>query len=192
MKRSDTNLITNQQNREIVSGYINWVEEYLIRGWSGSLLTFMFGRIGGCRNGVEAQMKAETQRVYAISLTRIIRDPHSPSQAGKLPIWLVCPDYPVQKRSKDSLLDVALNDGLHFGGIALLPPNSRLKSTLEDHFNDAQSRYVGRGSSLRSVSAVSITETPAVAVGYALKSVLNRRSTSDDISVYPRSLDEVT
>jgi hypothetical protein len=82
--------------------------------------------IRGPRNGVISRMLQNTASAYDRSLTRIVRNPLSPSQAGKLPIWSVCPDFPVPKKAKTQLRDVALDDGLHVGAIALLPPVNRL------------------------------------------------------------------
>src|SRR5689334_665961 len=91
--------------REIInSGYGYMVKEKLEQGWEGYLISFMFSRISGRRPSVIHQMSQEVERVYATVLTRIIRDPRKLPIAA-LPLWIVCPDYPVAKHAKQSLRD---------------------------------------------------------------------------------------
>src|SRR5687768_15139896 len=97
-----------------------------------AILTFMFHRIPGRPQTVHRQMEKETERVYAIFVTRVVRKPTSPSAQGFLPIWILFPDFPVPKHAKKPLRDVALNDGRHIQGIALMPPVSRMSEGLDN------------------------------------------------------------
>ena len=133
----------------------------------------------------------DVERVYAKVLTRIIRDPTSKGNVNRLPLWIVTPDYPVPKRQKQSLEDVALNDGLHLHALAAIPPVSRLKVGLDQHFQEFQDLYVEAKYPLRWLHAEPIISNPGYAVGYGFKSVQRGRATFDDIIVLPRSLSEL-
>src|SRR5829696_7310266 len=99
--------------KEIInSGYGDMVKSRLRQGWDGYLISFMFNRARGSRPSVIRQMHREVERIYSTVLTRIIRDPRK-VPIVTLPLWIVCPDYPVPKHAKQSLRDVTVNDGLH-------------------------------------------------------------------------------
>ena len=174
----------------ITSGYGAMVTERLEHGWEGDLITLMFNRIRGSQRSVIRQMQREVERVYATVLTRIIRNPRKIPVFG-LPLWIVCPDYPVPKHAKMELRDVVLNGGLHLHGIALVPPWSRMNCGLDEHFEMAQELYVRRGYSLSRVHAVPITTNPEHVTGYALKMIPRRRLAFDDVLVLPRSHSEM-
>src|SRR3954469_6826546 len=120
----------------IDSGYGSMVKERLEQGWDGYLISLMFNRVRGSRLNVIRQMEREVERVYSTVLTRIIRDPRKVSILA-LPLWIVCPDYPVPKHAKhakQALRDVTVNDGLHMHGIALIPPWNRMNEQFDQHF----------------------------------------------------------
>src|SRR4051812_41953484 len=96
-----------------IKGYATWVGEHVEDGWDPYLVTFMFNHVPGSRASVMRQMQREVERVYATSLTRVIRKPWCKAAQGGLPIFLACPDLPVPKREKQCLHDVTVNDGLH-------------------------------------------------------------------------------
>lgn len=175
----------------IRNGYGKLIESRLAEGWDGYLMTFMFSKLRGSRYSVLRQMQREVERVYATALTRIVRHPTSPRNVGKLPIWLVCPDYPVPKGERDRLRDIALNDGLHMHGIAVLPPDNRLQVGLDDHLEECQGLYIGNRGELLRVDAKPIVSNPAYVTEYVLKSVQRQRVSLDDVIVLPRVLSEL-
>jgi hypothetical protein len=128
-------------------------------------------------------MRREVERVYCQMLTRIVRAPKSLSQKGRLPIWIISPDYPVYKHEKKALRDVAVNDGLHMSGVALIPPGSRLRQRLDHHLRDNKRLYLQPDSPLCRIHAEPITETPEQVADYSLKSVKRSRTSIDDILV---------
>src|SRR5829696_5658998 len=91
-----TNLTTSFHNEIISSGYGGMARERLEEGWDGYLITFMFKSLRGSRASVIRQMEREVERVYATILTRIIREPRK-HPISELPLWIVCPDFPVPK-----------------------------------------------------------------------------------------------
>ena len=151
--------------------------------WHAYILTFMFHHIGGSKASVLAQMRQEVERVYCQMLTRVVRAPKSPSQNGRLPIWIISPDYPVYKHEKKALRDVAVNDGLHMSGVALIPPGSRLRQRLDHHLMDNKRLYIRPDHPLCRIHAVPVSEKPEHVADYSLKSVKRGRTSSDDILV---------
>ena len=84
----------------------------------------------------------EIERVYSRLVTRFDRNPRSPAGSQRLPVMILFSDLPVYKREKQSIKDVSINDGLHYGGIVLTPPVSRFQGTLDAHFKEEQDKYV--------------------------------------------------
>src|SRR3954469_1749008 len=175
----------------IDSGYGSMVKERLEQGWDGYLISLMFNRVRGSRLNVIRQMEREVERVYATVLTRIIRDPRKVPILA-LPLWVVCPDYPIPKHAKQDLRYVTVNDGLHMHGIALIPPWNRMNEQFERHFEMYQELYVRQGYPLHRVHAVPITTDPGYVTAYALKAVQRRRLDFDNVLILPRTHSEMT
>src|SRR5919199_4196779 len=134
--RGLSNMDTRIKQEIIQQGYGQMVTSKLRQRWEGYLLIFMFNQLRGSRRSVFRQMEREIERVYATVLTRIVRKPLSETCKDQLPIWIGCPDFPVPEHVKMELRDVVVNDGLHIHAIALIPPTSRLKTGLNQHFQD--------------------------------------------------------
>jgi hypothetical protein len=128
-------------------------------------------------------------RIYSTMLTRIVRRPHSARAFGRLPIWLVAPDFAVPKKQKKSLREVAVNDGLHLHAIAIIPAQSRLRK-LAAHVQGNQHLYIKDGSVVCRVDAKRINTTAAKAVAYGMKSITRRRCDTDDLLIFPRAANE--
>jgi hypothetical protein len=131
-------------------------------------------------------MEREVERVYATILTRIIREPRK-HPISELPLWIVCPDFPVPKHAKKGLREVTINGGLHMQGPALIPPWNRMNCGLDDHFEMCQELYVRRDHALARVHAVPITSNPGYVTQYALKSISRRRLDFDHVLILPGS-----
>lgn len=185
------NQLTRSMINEITGGYGGMVAQKLEAGWEGYLITFMFNRLRGYRQSVRIQqMHKEVERVYATVLTRIVREP-SKVPIRALPLWIVCPDYPVPKHEKQSLRDITLNNGLHCHGIALIPPGSRMNCGLDQHFEMHQELYVRRGWELARVHAVPITDNPRYVVEYGFKAIQRGRLDFGHVLILPRSHSEM-
>ena len=85
--------------------------------------------------------------------------------------------------------DVSINNGLHFGGIALTPPVSRFQSTLDAHFDQDQDKYVNE--KLARIYVEPITWDPGYVTDYAAKSFKRGRVSDEDIVVLPKTLSEL-
>lgn len=180
--------ITPQQ---ITAGYAGMAARYVAEGWSPYLLTFMFKRIPGSPASVSRQMERDVERVYSRFVTRVVRNPRSAFEVGRLPIWIVSPDYPVFKHAKQALYDVAINDGLHLHGIHLQPPCSRLQIGVDEHFSARQTLYVQPEHPLLRIHAVPITHDVEKVVEYALKAMRAGLVGIDAALILPRSRTEL-
>jgi len=167
--------------QNLIRGYISFVADKLDQRWSGHLLTARFNQIKGSVQLKNQQMQSELSGLYASFLTRLIRKPQASDVAH--PVLIICPDWPVYKRSKKSLFEIATNDGLHQHGILLIPPTDprhRLKIPVEQHFQENQ-RYYTRNGIIREISAdLFPASNTAGVVDYALKGLKTNRISYDD------------
>jgi hypothetical protein len=176
---------------QLIPGYGEMAHRYVGEGWEPYLTTFMFNQLRGSSQSVHRQMERDVERVYAKSLTRIVRNPTALSAIGKLPVWIVCPDDPVPKHAKQELRDVTVNDGRHAHGLALMPPNSRLNTGLDEHFELCQSHYVRPGYPLRRLHVEPITNCLEHVTDYAFKSLKRRQVDGDHVLILPRVRSEM-
>ncbi|WP_243375077.1 hypothetical protein [Microvirga solisilvae] len=178
--------------KHIINGYSLMVMERLEAGWDGYLLTFMYKPIKGSQQSVNRQMERELERVYAKSLTRIVKKPAS-QPLDMLPLWIACPDYPVPKgdEKRQSVRDVTVNDGRHMHAIAVVPPWSRVEEGLANHFDEKQSLYVTEDSTLWRIHAEPITHNPKRVNDYVLKALKRSRVGAEEVVILPRTRREV-
>ena len=189
--------ISRQCRFKIHSAYANWIHEILNgvwdeKLWNGFQVTFMFNHIPGNFNRKCLVMEDEIDRVYRILLPHVERSPRSPAGSRRLPILVAFPDYPQHWIKFADLLDVTINDGLHFHGIMLVNVDSRLKVRLDMHFREHYARYVRPGDVLRRIHIQPIDDATANrASGYALKSLEWRIPDTDRIFIRPRTVSEL-
>jgi hypothetical protein len=136
-------------------------------GWSCNLVTFLFSQLLGPRSAVISRMKDEVQRVYSTLLTRVHRKPRTAS-ADELPVLIGVMDLPVHKHNKASGPMVLCNGGLHVHALLLMPPTSRLKGSLADHFLEKRDLYVGPGKPTVRIDVRPVVEDHAQASRIAL------------------------
>lgn len=172
--------MTEHITLEVYRAYQDWALQKINEGWAPYLLTFMYKQLAGSPSSISSQMDDEVCRCYALLLSRIARNPHAAVNKGRLPLWIVCSDWPVSKAQKDNFRDLHVNDGEHRHAIALVPPNSRLTS-LDDFIDQEQWRFSGEGKRLFRLHCEPITETPEKAIGYVLKSLKRRRIDADGV-----------
>lgn len=175
--------------REMLNGYIDMVEERIEKGFEGSLLTFMFKNLNGSEAARKVQMEREVQRIYSLLLTRFFKRPRT-THIADLPFFLGCVDWPVHKKVKKAIEGITNNDGMHFGGLYLAPPKTRTAMNLEDVVDRALVQIMRPGK-LTNIHVKPIKDTPRKAAGYVLKSVERLRIGSDDILVLPRTHSEM-
>jgi hypothetical protein len=190
---SATTVTRPSPSNRLIGGYADLVTSRLDDGWSGSILTFLFGQLPASRRSV--LMRDEIERVYATFVTRVVRDPTRPSRLDRLPVLVGSLDMPVYKRGKDaSTGDVRVNGGLHAHAILLVPPRSRLRGSVVDHFrgNDLLYRPLGR-SRIARIHVEPIVADPERVVDYVLKSMKRApyHAIHDRLILLPRALSEL-
>jgi hypothetical protein len=174
---------------QLIGGYQKWVRGYVDRGWDPYFVSLMFHQLPGSQASVLRQMKGEIERVYSRLVTRFDRNPRSPAGSQRLPVMILFPDLPVYKREKRSIKDVSINDGLHYGGIALTPPVSRFRGTLDGHFEEEQDNYVS--DKLERIYVKPISSNIARVVDYAAKTFKRGRVSDADIIILPKTTREL-
>jgi hypothetical protein len=175
----------------LVDGYTQLVTDRVRSGWSCHLVTILFSQLPGPRTTVISRMKDEVHRVYSTFLTRVHRKPRTAS-TDELPVLIGAVDLPVYKRDKASGPMVVCNGGLHVHALMLMPPVSRLKGSLTDHFREKRGLYAGSGSSIQRIDVRQVVENHERVVDYVLKTVLNGRLSYDEaMLVLPRSRGEL-
>jgi hypothetical protein len=181
----------SQSQTDLVDGYTRLVTDRINDGWSCHLMTILFSQLPGPRNAVIDRMRDEVQRVYSTLLTRVHRKPRTVS-TDKLPVLVGAVDLPVYKRDRSSAPPVFCNGGLHFHALVLMPPSSRLKGSLPDHFERNPDLYAGSGMSIRRIDVRPVVEDHGRVVDYILKTVLNGRLSYDEaVLVLPRAHGEL-
>jgi hypothetical protein len=174
----------------IIDGYVGMALERINRGHEMYLMTFMFNRLPGTAMTARTIMFREVERIYATLLTRIIRQPNRLALTD-LPLWIVCPDYPVAKTNKATLADVTINDGQHMHALALIPPWTRLRRPFDVEVARNQDLLTaGRAQTLR-IDAMHVLDDPASVADYGLKALRSRRVGFDDILLLPKVHAEV-
>jgi hypothetical protein len=182
---------------KLQSTYANWVHEILNgvwdqKLWNGFQVAFMFNHIAGSFDRKCEVMEDEIDRVYRILVPNVERFPRSPAGSRRLPILIAFPDFPIQHIKPGDLLDVTVNDGLHFHGILLVNIDSRLKVRLDMHFKEHYHRYVRPGDTLKRIHIQPIADPTAKrATGYALKALEWRIPDTDRIFIRPKALSEL-
>lgn len=175
-------------DRDLVQGYREMVTDRIRDGWSCSLLTFLFSHLPGSRPAVLDRMKDDIQRVYSTLVTRTHRKPGTAS-ADELPVLIAAADLPVYKRDKTSSPTVLCNRGLHFHGLLLVPPTSRLKESVEEHIRNRRDLYLRE---LADLHVRPVTHGYDRVVDYLFKTVLRGRVSYDEGTLLlPRATREV-
>jgi hypothetical protein len=184
-------LIGSQAKTALLDGYTQLITDRVRAGWSCYLVTIMFSQLPGTRSSIISRMKDEVHRIYSTLLTRVHRKPRTAS-ADELPVLIGAVDLPVYKRDKASGPMVLCNGGLHVHALLLVPPASRLKGSLTDHFREKPELYVGPGGSIHRSHVRPIVEDHRRVVDYVLKTILNGRLSYDEaMLVLPRSRGEL-
>jgi hypothetical protein len=177
--------------RQQVDGYTQLVSDRMSHGWSCHLMTFPFVQLPGPRGAVIQAMKDEIQRVYSMFVTRTHRKPRA-TPAHDLPVLIGAADLPVYKKDPTFSPLILCNGGLHFQGLLLVPPGTRLEIAVEEHFSEYQDMYLGRRRLITKLDVRPVTETHERAVDYVFKTILRRRVSYDDgVLILPRTRDEL-
>jgi hypothetical protein len=176
---------------QLVRGYAEMVKDRVDDGWSCPLLTFLFSQLPGPRPAVVSRMKDEVHRVYSTFLTRIHRKPRAASP-DELPVLIAAADLPVFKWDRTSSPKIYCNGGLHFHGLLLTPPRSRLADAVGDHFRLNERHYLGHSGIMTGIHIEPVTSNHGYVVEYAFKTLSAGRVAYDDgVFILPRAVSEL-
>jgi hypothetical protein len=183
---------------QLVESYSEFIKEFKSRNWDAYYFSFMFDHIAGNELQRKERMFSDVKRAHDILSRHIVRKPNSEAWKHLLPVFIVCPDYPVPKKEKTSIRAFNANDGLHMNAVLLVPPpppsflprevwqhwfsgkQSRLKEPLDVHFQEKSHLY--RTDKLYRIDVTPITQG---SMGdYTLKNFKNGRVAYDDIRVF--------
>lgn len=173
----------------MIYGYQEWVQDFIDQDWDPYEVSFMYHQLPGTTKSILEQMKKEIYRVNSRLVTRFDRNPRSATGFNRLPRMMLFPDLPVYKRKKRSLNDVSINDGLHYGGIALTPPISRFSTTLDAYFDEHEQEYVNQH--LERIHVQPIISDADYVTDYVAKSVKRGTVSEHDIVILPRTPSEM-
>jgi hypothetical protein len=175
-----------QHRLALIDAYGDWLEQWLDQGWDGYLVTFMFNQLPGSRRAMVQQMHQQIERWYGRLATRTIRKPRSAVWAPFLPKGIFVPDLPVSKRSKQSIWDVSINDGLHVHGLLVANRWGRIRETLDVYFQENLKNFlIGN---VRDIDVGRITDQAKYVADYGLKGLKRWTFSEDDILLLPRTL----
>jgi hypothetical protein len=181
---TDNSFNSTRHLKSLIKGHAQWIQRYLDQGWDGYFITVMFNNLPGKRETMIIQMQQEVARLYGRLATRMVRKPRSSTRAKWLPIGIFIPDMPVPKYregQKSTIADVSINGGLHMNGMVLGNRWGRIRMGLDEHFDDEKDQYLT--SKIRDIDVRPIIDHPGYVVGYALKGLVKRTASNDDILV---------
>jgi hypothetical protein len=174
----------------LIQAYGQWLHDHIDNGWDAYFFTFEFNQLFGPFQERLRLMKEYLHRWYGRLATRTVRNPRSPKAIALLPKAILAPDYPVPKRSKKTLSQVSINDGVHWHGLVLATRlGTRLKEPLDVHFKEHGPTYFTK--ELHHIDVKPITYTPEYMTGYGMKALKSSRISNDDILIFPRSVSEL-
>jgi len=175
---------------QYIEGLGKTVEMYVKEGFEPYMVSFMFQLPSLYLHDSRQLIRSEIERVYHRFLTEVVRNPWSEKNDGNRPILIACPDWPVFKRT-NKLTRLLPWEGVHAGGILLIPVRYRLKNGVKDHFETVKkSAYVRKGFPLSRIHVEHITHDIAYVVDYSFKALKRRLCTVDDVIFLPSSRSE--
>ncbi|MBJ7402198.1 MAG: hypothetical protein JHD07_02405 [Bradyrhizobium sp.] len=185
------------EREQIVAGYDQMIEEYILHGYQPFFLNFMFNHIKASDLQRREIMTSAVTRVHDILCRHTVRKPNSEEWSYLRPIFIGCHDLPVWKHEKTTIRESLINYGLHFNAIALTRPparsdmhrkvqemlwgkQSRLTVPLDEHFRTKACFY--HNDVLSRIHATPITR--GTMADYALKTFKHGRVGPDSVQVW--------
>jgi hypothetical protein len=166
-----------------------WLSSYRNRLWTSYYMNIMFHHLPGSYGSRIARMHLAMTKFYGQFCTRFVRNPRAPSKQECLPRLWLAPDLPAPKHEKSPLHEVTINDGLHFNGFLLIPPESRLRRDVIAHVDRHQPRYCQHG--IARIHIASMDQRIGKTADYAFKTVSGGRVDHEHILILPRSVSEL-
>lgn len=183
---------TDAQLEILISEYSKIPMDKIQYGWTLYYLVVLFKDLK-CREAARKEvMNGEARRIFSQMTYRLTRYPESEAgwKVSPTGIWVV--DHPVAKDAEKEISDFNFglsNDGEHGNAVFAVPPVelTRLKVPFDQEFRDNGRSY---GSDRVTKIHFSKVRNPWKTCKYCLKSLKSRRSTPDDVLVFPKSPSE--
>jgi hypothetical protein len=189
--RKASRTAVRRSNNELLAGYIQLVHVRIQKGWSCHLLTILFNQLPGNQEAILSSIRNEVERIFKTLVTRTNRNPRR-TPTDELPILLGAADLPVHKSNRSSAPLISCNGGLHVHLVLLIPPVTRLKETVVDHFKHHLDLYYGIQNRVQRIHVMPVTENPEKVVDYVLKTIKNRRLDYDEaMTIFPKARHEL-
>jgi hypothetical protein len=167
-----------------IQAHAQWIQQFLDAGWDGYFFSVMFNNLPRKRDTQVIQMHQEVTTLYGHLAKAMVRKRRSPKWAGYFPIAIFIPDLPVPKSrngQKSTIADVSINDGLHSHGIVLANQWGRVQVPLDEYFEENRKQYLT--AKIRNIDVRRITRDPGYVAEYALKGLMRRTASDDDVLV---------
>lgn len=176
ISRDYVQTLSNEQLVQLVTAYADTLLSDAYSVWDMFIVTVMFHHIPGDSDHRKFIMQKELERVYSVLTSRLFRNPHSPTQYEKIPRWVMFADYsPV----------AMINDSLHYQGLGIFYPFNRHGVPVLVLVERFQSLLCGNHGLVERVHLERVTHNHKGVQRYCAKSILNRKSTFDDVVVFP-------
>jgi hypothetical protein len=167
-----------------IQGHAQWIQHSWMLVGMDIFCTVMFNNLPGKRDTQVIQMHQGVTTLYGRLAKAMVRKRRSPKSAGYFPIAIFSPDLPVPKSrngQKSTIADVSINDGLHSHGIVLANRWGRVQVPLDEYFEENREQYLT--GKIRNVDVRRITHDPGYVAEYALKGLIRRTASDDDVLV---------
>jgi hypothetical protein len=172
-----------------IHGLSMFVKDHIKRGFEPFIATFLFRSLPESEHASKHVMRQEVERVYGRFITEVVRYPWSVRSTHNRAVLIGCPDWPVYKNRKVNRGSVN-GTGIHFGSILLIPPFSRLKTGVEEHFAKEKAAYIRPDRQLQRIHIEHVEGELDRAVRYTFKSLERRRCETYDLVLLPCSRGE--
>ena len=173
-------------NKEYFDEWIEWTMTAINAGYEPYLLTFMFNQMQGSEQRTTARMIQAIEEVFSKLLTRIIREPSKADVYTEFPRMIAAPDWPVHSHVKMTVEESIVNCGKHWHGIFLMPPRSRMWTSLDKFIEVKQGKYAGKMKPISRLHAVLVEKTERKAIRYGLKQLDRGRIGHDALVILPK------
>ena len=173
---------SNEEIDLLIAAQAHWINYLIQADWNAYYVSVLFHQLPGVQKSHLEQMKREINRLYNHLATRTVKDPRSPTWKRYLPVGIFVPDLPVAKykgKTKITLADASINDGLHMNGLIVANRWGRIDTGLIKHFKEKKKCY--ETGIIRSVGLKRIKDDLGHVVDYAFKCVKKRRFSMDDV-----------
>ncbi|MGO6819812.1 hypothetical protein ACCS67_33990 [Rhizobium brockwellii] len=176
-------------NPEWLAAAAEMIETRVDEGFEPSMLTLMFKDMKGSEASRRRLMTKVATDIYSDLLPRLIKRIKSKTLM-ELPFFLGCVDWPVPKKHFKGLDGIHHNDGMHFGGLYLVPPIARTASNLMDIVERSRPVLM-RSGLLTAIHVEPVSFNPEKATRYVLKSLERFRISNEEVLVLPRTRSEM-